>query len=123
MTYNNQNSRNDGESNKPTHVVKVRDGSGKKATYERIGVGWENEDDGSLYIRVHGHANHLRWFHLLSDRGAVATAAGVGHPAPRRFSDAHLRPSIAGIRIAHVRSNPVTPAVVMTSYQTRFQLG
>ncbi len=54
MTYKNQNNRNDGEPNKPTHVVKVRDGTGKKATYERIGVAWENDQDGSLYIRVHG---------------------------------------------------------------------
>jgi len=54
MTYQNQNTRNEGEANKPTHIVKVRDGSGRRATYERIGVAWENVEDGSLYIRVHG---------------------------------------------------------------------
>jgi hypothetical protein len=37
----------------PTHVAKVRHGYGKKATYERIGVAWRN-DDGSLYVKLSG---------------------------------------------------------------------
>ena len=37
----------------PTHVAKVRHGYGKKATYERIGVAWTN-DDGSLYVKLAG---------------------------------------------------------------------
>ena len=37
----------------PTHVAKVRHGYGKKATYERIGVAWRN-DDGSLYLKLSG---------------------------------------------------------------------
>ena len=40
--------------NKPTHVVKVRDGHGRKATYERIGVAWLNEETGSLWVKLHG---------------------------------------------------------------------
>lgn len=55
MTYESQNDRSsERESNKPTHVVKVRNGTGKKASYDRIGVAWENDQDGSLYVRVHG---------------------------------------------------------------------
>jgi len=42
-----------GKSNPPTHVAKVRHGYGKKASYERIGVAWQNED-GSFYIKLHG---------------------------------------------------------------------
>lgn len=41
------------ESNLPKFVVKMRDGYGKNASYERIGVAWENED-GSLYVKLHG---------------------------------------------------------------------
>ncbi|SDE47824.1 hypothetical protein [Ruegeria marina] len=39
--------------NLPTHVAKTRIGYGKKASYERIGVAWEN-DDGSFYIKLYG---------------------------------------------------------------------
>lgn len=39
--------------NLPTHVAKTRIGYGKKATYERIGVAWQN-DDGSFYIKLYG---------------------------------------------------------------------
>jgi len=42
-----------GKANPPTHVAKVRHGYGKKASYERIGVAWQNED-GSFYIKLHG---------------------------------------------------------------------
>ncbi|MET0105789.1 MAG: hypothetical protein ABW072_11720 [Sedimenticola sp.] len=41
------------KANPPTHVAKVRHGYGKKASYERIGVAWQNED-GSFYIKLHG---------------------------------------------------------------------
>ena len=41
------------KSNQPTHTAKVRHGYGKKASYERIGVAWQNED-GSFYIKLHG---------------------------------------------------------------------
>ncbi|MRG71096.1 hypothetical protein GH722_04895 [Alphaproteobacteria bacterium HT1-32] len=37
----------------PTMVVKQRIGNGKNASYERLGVAWENED-GSLYVKLHG---------------------------------------------------------------------
>lgn len=43
-----------GSTNKPTHLVKVREGHGKKATYERIGVAWYNVDNDSFYVRLHG---------------------------------------------------------------------
>ena len=47
------NTRNNGHAKLPTHVAKVRHGYGKKATYERIGVAWRN-DDGSLYVKLSG---------------------------------------------------------------------
>jgi hypothetical protein len=57
MTNTNQstetNARNNGKAKLPTHVAKVRHGYGKKATYERIGVAWRN-DDGSLYLKLSG---------------------------------------------------------------------
>lgn len=40
-------------SNKPGYVVKQRSGYGKKATYDRLGVAWQN-DDGSLYVKLYG---------------------------------------------------------------------
>ena len=45
--------RENGKGNRPTHVAKVRNGYGKKASYERIGVAWQNED-GSFYIKLYG---------------------------------------------------------------------
>ena len=45
--------RNDSNSNRPTLVAKVRNGYGKKASYERIGVAWRNED-GSFYVKLYG---------------------------------------------------------------------
>lgn len=37
----------------PTHIAKVRNGTGDRATYERIGVAWAKED-GSVYVRLYG---------------------------------------------------------------------
>ena len=45
--------RQNGNSNLPTHVAKTRNGYGKKASYERIGVAWDNED-GSFYVKLYG---------------------------------------------------------------------
>lgn len=45
--------RASGNGKKPSHLVKLRHGFGKKATYERIGVAWLN-DDGSIYVKLHG---------------------------------------------------------------------
>jgi len=53
MTTEATQTEQNGKSNPPTHVAKVRHGYGKKATYERIGVAWCNED-GSFYIKLHG---------------------------------------------------------------------
>ena len=57
MTKTNQSTetsaRGNGKPKLPTHVAKVRHGYGKKATYERIGVAWRN-DDGSLYVKLAG---------------------------------------------------------------------
>lgn len=39
--------------NRPDFVVKQRSGYGKNASYERLGVAWRN-DDGSLYVKLHG---------------------------------------------------------------------
>lgn len=45
--------RDNTKGKRPTHVAKVRHGYGKKASYERIGVAWVNED-GSYYVKFHG---------------------------------------------------------------------
>ena len=54
-TENTQNTqtRETGRGNRPTHVAKVRIGRGKNASYDQIGVAWENED-GSVYVKLHG---------------------------------------------------------------------
>lgn len=39
--------------NQPGFIAKVRHGFGKRASYERIGVAWKNED-GSLYVKLYG---------------------------------------------------------------------
>lgn len=49
----NETGARNGKAKLPTHVAKVRHGYGKKATYERIGVAWRN-DDGSLYVKLSG---------------------------------------------------------------------
>ena len=57
------------ESNLPGFVVKTREGRGKNATYERIGVAWENED-GSLYVKLHGKQIIEHGFTLYRLKGA-----------------------------------------------------
>ena len=59
MTTTNQSTETNARGNDkapklPTHVAKVRHGYGKKATYERIGVAWRNEKDGSLFLKLAG---------------------------------------------------------------------
>ena len=49
----NTESANNTKPKLPTHVVKVRHGYGKGATYEQIGVAWTNEG-GSLYVKLYG---------------------------------------------------------------------
>ena len=44
---------NQNGANKPGFLAKVRHGFGKKATYERIGAAWQNED-GAIYVKLHG---------------------------------------------------------------------
>ena len=84
MTQTNQSTetsaRGKSERKLPTHVAKVRHGWGKKATYERIGVAWLNED-GSLYVKLAGTQlvsalTHLRAGGQLRRRG--------GRSRPRR---------------------------------------
>lgn len=48
-----QKETQDTKGNLPTHVAKTRIGYGKKATYDQIGVAWQN-DDGSFYIKLYG---------------------------------------------------------------------
>ena len=57
----------------PTHVAKVRHGWGKKATYERIGVLFTN-DDGSFYLKLYGKQLVDTGIHLyeLEDNNAAA---------------------------------------------------
>jgi hypothetical protein len=61
--------RQNGESNQPKFVVKMREGYGKNATYERIGVAWENED-GSVYVKLHGTQIVERGFTLYAMQSA-----------------------------------------------------
>ncbi len=57
MTQTNQSTKTSARGNSepklPSHVAKVRHGFGKKATYERIGVMFTN-DDGSFYLKLTG---------------------------------------------------------------------
>jgi hypothetical protein len=79
MTTTNQttetaNARNNGKTKMPTHVAKVRHGYGKKATYERIGVAWRN-DDGSLYVKLSGtQVVSALTLYELEDKEASAAA-------------------------------------------------
>lgn len=78
MTTTNQktetNARGNGKPKLPTHVAKVRHGYGKKATYERIGVAWRN-DDGSLYLKLSGtQVVSALTLYELEDKDAAAAA-------------------------------------------------
>ena len=79
MTMTNQTTetaRNNGKAKLPTHVAKVRHGYGKKATYERIGVAWQNED-GSLYLKLSGtQVVSALTLYALEDKEAVTADAG-----------------------------------------------
>ena len=84
MTTTNQstetNARGNGKAPKlPTHVAKVRHGYGKKATYERIGVAWRN-DDGSLYVKLSGTqvVSALTLYELEANTQEDAAPAGDG---------------------------------------------
>ena len=84
MTTTNQstetNARSNGKAKLPTHVAKVRHGYGKKATYERIGVAWQN-DDGSLYVKLSGaQLVSALTLYELEDKEEAAPADG-GEPA------------------------------------------
>jgi len=72
------NTRINGQAKLPTHVAKVRHGYGKKATYERIGVAWRN-DDGSLYVKLSGtQVVSALTLYELEDREAAPADAGEG---------------------------------------------
>ena len=78
MTNTNQstetNARGNDKPKLPTHVAKVRHGYGKKATYERIGVAWRN-DDGSLYLKLSGtQLVSALTLYELADKEEVAPA-------------------------------------------------
>ena len=80
MTNTNQatesNARGNDKPKLPTHVAKVRHGYGKKATYERIGVAWRN-DDGSLYVKLAGTqlVSALTLYELEDNKDATADEA------------------------------------------------
>ncbi len=80
MTQTNQSTatsaRGKAEPKLPTHVAKVRHGYGKKATYERIGVAWRN-DDGSLYVKLAGTqlVSALTLYELEDNKDAAADEA------------------------------------------------
>ena len=87
MTTTNQstetNARGNGKAPKlPTHVAKVRHGYGKKATYERIGVAWRN-DDGSLYVKLSGTqvVSALTLYELEANTQEDAAPADEGESA------------------------------------------
>lgn len=76
------NTRNGKAPKLPTHVAKVRHGYGKKATYERIGVAWRN-DDGSLYVKLAGTqvVSALTLYELEADSEDAAAPADEGAQA------------------------------------------
>lgn len=39
--------------NRPTHIVRKKIGSGKKADFETLGVAWDR-GDGSCYVKLYG---------------------------------------------------------------------
>lgn len=39
--------------NRPTHIVRKKFGSGKKADFETLGVAWDR-GDGSCYVKLYG---------------------------------------------------------------------
>ncbi|MDO9095310.1 MAG: hypothetical protein Q7U99_22055 [Rubrivivax sp.] len=39
--------------NRPTHIVRKKMGSGKKADFETLGVAWDR-GDGSCYVKLYG---------------------------------------------------------------------
>lgn len=41
------------ESNRPTHYVRKKIGTGKKAEFETLGAAWDRKD-GSFYIKLYG---------------------------------------------------------------------
>jgi hypothetical protein len=73
-TNETEQTRSNNEAKLPKYVVKMRDGYGKNATYERIGVAWEN-DDGSLYVKLHGRQIVERGFTLYAMQPAEKAAA------------------------------------------------
>ena len=79
QTTETANARSNGKAKLPTHVAKVRHGFGKKATYERIGVAWRN-DDGSLYVKLSGTqvVSALTLYELADQDQAASAGAGVG---------------------------------------------
>jgi len=85
MTNTNQstetNARSNGKAKLPTHVAKVRHGWGKKATYERIGVLFTN-DDGSFYLKLYGKqiVDTGVYLYELEDKEEAAPADG-GEPS------------------------------------------
>ena len=93
MTTTNQstesNARGNGKAPKlPTHVAKVRHGYGKKATYERIGVAWRN-DDGSLYVKLSGTqvVSALTLYELEANTREDAAPAADDEPANEEAGD------------------------------------
>src|SRR4029077_18628200 len=74
------NARANGKTKMPTHIAKVRHGYGKKATYERIGVAWRN-DDGSLYVKLSGTqvVNALTLYELEDKEEAAPINNGDPH--------------------------------------------
>ncbi len=76
--------RGNGKAKLPTHVAKVRHGYGKKATYERIGVAWLN-DDGSLYVKLAGtQLVSALTLYAIEDKEAAAADT----PAPTEEGEA-----------------------------------
>ena len=54
MTNDTQtNAPQNGNGNKPTHSIRKRSGTGRKAEFETLGVAWQR-DDGGLYIKLYG---------------------------------------------------------------------
>jgi hypothetical protein len=74
------NSRSNGQAPVPTHVAKVRHGYGKRATYERIGVAFRN-DNGSFYVDLCGTQLVSKFMLYALDAKVEAAPANDGEVA------------------------------------------
>jgi len=63
--------------NRPTHIVRVKTGSGEKARFQTIGSGWQREDQNSFYVKLTGKQVIDSGFYLFPN-GSQANTEETG---------------------------------------------